>query len=193
MHAECQNHVGVCPFLKDAELHLKCVDFSCYVGSLKTSRQILKEIKLKVAFKKYFWTLQLSGDPLKYERLCTSVTRPRGWLCAMCLSGNQHCQRAGLSLNELHLCSHACVPWGLGWLWAWCYHSGRRCSAPPCALFPADWGARRERRNYQLPTSLWGTLGKRQKGKKGQSEILINVLALTKDKNKVSRLFYYPS
>lgn len=99
------------------------------------------------------------------------------------------CLQAGPSC-ELHLCSHACVPWGPGWLWAWCYHSGRRCSAQPCALFLADSDAHRERRNYQLPTSLWGTLGKRQRGEKGQSEMLIKALQLTMDKNKVWRLIY---
>lgn len=28
MHTECQNHVGVCPLLKDAELHLEIGEFN---------------------------------------------------------------------------------------------------------------------------------------------------------------------
>lgn len=81
--------------------------------------------------------------------------------------------------NSLQPCSQMCdasnwpclaAPWGLGWRWAWCYRSGRRCSAPPCASSLAGWGARRGRRSYRPPASQWGILGKKNTGeeRKGQ-------------------------
>lgn len=118
----------------------------------------------------------------RYGTLWMRVTRLQGWLF---VTVNDRLRTfTDTAVNdiqsvlqyELSACSQAfCpqVPWGLGWLWAWCYHSGRQCSAPPYALFLADWGAHRVKKNYQLPTSQLGTLRKEQK--EGQSEMIISV------------------